>query len=607
MRKLFTFFATFFCVGILPYSATYASDVYSITLDGNGATSPSVPNIIYTKPGVNEAYLDKECTQSIMRSVTLPHRVYQITYDGNGGRVYDNNQFIQTTKKSQTWSFRGYFSEKNGGVAYGGGSTYFIITQNGYDALAQTPSDQTWYAQWKDHGMNQTLLGTLAPSGYSFMGWYDAPVGGNLIGMDGDTYIASESITLYAQWKILEVTCQPGMYLPAGYTTCQTCPTGHYCEATEYGKSRYFYNPDQDQGITGVCKSGYNDGRRRLGTAWSNGMPAYHVNLNAFAAGCHTCARAYNDSGPYDDGYVATGDLPTDHDEESDCKKTITLVTHADSGTTYKDIVCSRGVECDFGSVSGTSKRGLPFTGGWGTSETCTATTTKFINPSGQYGKYYYACSACSGEFEFVDGACQPCNRENAIAYKPEEGCQVLKCHTGFHPDGDQCVNDIKTCDALNATEATSVWDSEHGEYSACMATQCISGFHVEYGICVKNSAVCEIANGIGIREWNERKKMWDDCIVTSCVAGYQPDNLARKCIVCPNNFGALGEVAVARWKNGCEIAECLYQGELYDLRDNECVQICPMKKYNDETGTMQWNPTTQKCEYECYSGYVQW
>ena len=43
------------------------------------------------------------------------------------------------------------------------------------------------------------------------------------------------------------------MYLPAGYATCQTCPTGHYCEATEYGNCSYqpraFYNEEEKNTI----------------------------------------------------------------------------------------------------------------------------------------------------------------------------------------------------------------------------------------------------------------------------------------------------------------------------------------------------------------------
>ena len=50
-----------------------------------------------------------------------------------------------------------------------------------------------------------------------------------------------------------------------------------------------------------------------------------------------------------------------------------------------------------------------------------------------------------------------------------------------------------------------------------------------------------------------------------------------------------------------------MYQGEMYNLENNECNPICDVNGYEDETGTMKWNPATKKCERTCKEGYVMW
>ncbi|MBO8425532.1 MAG: hypothetical protein IAC69_03585, partial [Proteobacteria bacterium] len=81
------------------------------------------------------------------------------------------------------------------------------------------------------------------------------------------------------------------------------------------------------------------------------------------------------------------------------------------------------------------------------------------------------------------------------------------------------------------------------------------------------------------------------------------------QCGVCANRFGARGEpaVAVSSYVQGCEIASCMYQGELYNLENNECVRICPLKEEEDETGTRVWDPMREKCVTTCNDGYIPW
>ena len=99
--------------------------------------------------------------------------------------------------------------------------------------------------------------------------------------------------------------------------------------------------------------------------------------------------------------------------------------------------------------------------------------------------------------------------------------------------------------------------------------------------------------------------------MATSCIPGYTNDpfeknNASEQCSECRNKFGVLGEIAVSSYVNECEIASCMYQGEKYNLDNNECVPICA-QPYSDETGSLRWNNATKKCERTCKPGYIAW
>lgn len=221
--------------------------------------------------------------------------------------------------------------------------------------------------------------------------------------------------------------------------------------------------------------------------------------------------------------------------------------------------------------------------------------------------------TSCNSDYELIDGRCKKCDRENATAYKPNGNCLVAKCHTGFHPEEDQCVDDIRDCTAPNAIAATQTWDNKLGAFGICKITECISGYHVASNACVPDTEVCKIEHGIGMREWDYTRNSWGDCIATSCDAGYtndryESDEPNKQCGRCRNANSVLGQPAVSSYARGCEIATCLYQGELYNLENNECVPICPTaKEYEDETGYMYWDDEAKKCVRDCKEGYMSW
>ncbi|MBQ7128168.1 MAG: hypothetical protein IJO18_04270, partial [Alphaproteobacteria bacterium] len=229
--------------------------------------------------------------------------------------------------------------------------------------------------------------------------------------------------------------------------------------------------------------------------------------------------------------------------------------------------------------------------------------------------KGYETCveTSCNPDYELIDGRCQRCNRTNATAYKPNGNCLVAKCHTGFHPEGDQCADDVKTCTAPNAYAASQTWDSKLGAFGICKITECVDGYHVSSNACVPDVEVCSVEHGTGTREWDENRGTWGECIATSCEPGYTNDSYEsdepnKQCGRCRNAKSVLGQDAASSYIEGCTIAACMYQGELYNLENNECVPICPVgEEYEDETGTMKWNPDTKKCERNCNDGYMSW
>ena len=164
----------------------------------------------------------------------------------------------------------------------------------------------------------------------------------------------------------ISYTCAAGKYLPKSSTSCASCPAGRYCAGGTYS-----YNESSDQGITGVCASGYSTG-------------------GASASTCTACTS----------GYAASGTAYTAHDQKADCKRTITLNKNGGSGTilgvsgtTSASVVCSEGVACSFGDASVLTQTGYTFKTGWGTSASCTATTNSFTTPT---SSTYYACKSAN-------------------------------------------------------------------------------------------------------------------------------------------------------------------------------------------------------------------
>ncbi len=266
---------------------------------------------------------------------------------------------------------------------------------------------------------------------------------------------------------VAEITCVAGQYLPANSSTCTNCPAGKYCTGGTWVVS------SADQGINGNVNAGYySTGGCKVATPTSS---SNYVS----GGGCGVCASGYSTGGATvstctacTTGYAASGSAASNHDAANDCKATITLnknggsgaVTGSSSGTGDGSIQCSQGVACNFGSPSALVLYGYAFTG-WGTSSSCTATTTSFTNPTGTY----YACKVVR---KGVYGSHAVKNFDNVYGYSD----LVLGIDdnifggAGGYPSGYSALNFVGWCNGENPTTYHKPGDailSDTADYTA--------------------------------------------------------------------------------------------------------------------------------------------
>ena len=220
--------------------------------------------------------------------------------------------------------------------------------------------------------------------------------------------------------------------------------------------------------------------------------------------------------------------------------------------------------------------------------------------------------TACKPNYEMINGKCQLCNRENALTYLPEGNCRIETCMSGYHPNGERCDSDVAECRAPKATVALQSWDYTLKAYGVCVIYACEDGYHIASNTCVADVQECSVENGVGVKEWNWATGGWGECEATHCNPGFTNDpaltnERTKQCGHCKNKFSVKGEIAVSSYVEECEIASCMYQGEMYNLDNNECHPICDVNGYEDETGYMKWNPSRRKCERTCKEGYSMW
>lgn len=397
---------------------------------------------------------------------------------------------------------------------------------------------------------------TTLPSkeAWFFTGFYDAVDGGQqIVNADGKFGTSEAALkmtttspaTIYARMEAGTVTCDAGTYYTGTGPNCTICPANNYCEGGTFGA---------DSGTVGglvACPDSGKSPTSATSAALGDGSWKYSD------SGATSSSQCYRKCEPY--AIVGGTAIPVNKTEywPKDCE--------------YKGR-SDNGNECEI--VDGV----------------CVET-------------------ACRGDYEMIDNHCEPCNRDHALEYDMNNGnCNVKSCEIGYHPYGQSCEQDVRECSAPNAISAQQHWDKTKKAFGACTVMECESGFHIAANACVSDVQPCTVDNGTGTKEWNHDTNAWNACVATSCNPGYTNDpsetNDANvECGRCANMFGVGGERAASSYVRGCEIASCMYQGEIYNLEDNECKPICT--EDSDDTGSRR--RVGNKCVSTCNAGYTAW
>ena len=158
--------------------AKWTPNTYNIAYDGNGNTSGNVAAQTNIKYDTNVTLNANEFK-----------RIYNVTYNSQGG---DNLPLKQVSYKFKNWST----SPDNNGSSYNDKS----IVRN-----LSTSGTKTLYAIWT---ADSITLQRVNKEGYTFTGWYldEECTEANKVGDEGDEFIPTSDITLYAGWLEKEGT-----------------------------------------------------------------------------------------------------------------------------------------------------------------------------------------------------------------------------------------------------------------------------------------------------------------------------------------------------------------------------------------------------------------
>gem|GEM_PF-6396736 len=206
--------------------------------------------------------------------------------------------------------------------------------------------------------------------------------------------------------------------------------------------------------------------------------------------------------------------------------------------------------------------------------------------------------------------------KESVIFYqeKVNRACQYdVECNTGYKvvdngTEKPSCVSEGGCQNDPNAVESDS----------NCVPIKCKDTYHIEDKKCVENVRTCPIENGLGRQEWMKDNILggkWTMCTAYLCNPGYTSERYltnetSKPCGECKNRRDKSGNIVVSAWgTDSCKIATCMYQNELYrfDALNNSCIQICDTAGREDITGTMLWDPLSEKCERSCKPGFTNW
>lgn len=159
---------------------------------------------------------------------------YSITWNPNGGTFSNGSSSNEidtgisgTTTSPSSTPTRSGFTFLYWRDTISGDFTYQVNSGGTWTIGASGTTNVTFYARWSVNQYTVTYnanggsvspasatvnagssvtLPTPSRSGYTFNGWYTASSGGSFVGSAGSSYTPSSSITIYAQWAIVQYT-----------------------------------------------------------------------------------------------------------------------------------------------------------------------------------------------------------------------------------------------------------------------------------------------------------------------------------------------------------------------------------------------------------------
>ncbi len=167
--------------------AQWTANTYTITYDGNGATSWSTGNSTHTYDQVKQ--------------ITAKNGLKQFTvfYDRDSNGTPANSD-------SSSYDFDGWTSSVTGGqfgstssLGSAISSTSTVIDDGSYvkNVTASNGANVTFTAKWSGGAVT---LWTPTKVGYTFNGWYDAKTGGNKVGDAGAIIYPTAETSLWSRW-----------------------------------------------------------------------------------------------------------------------------------------------------------------------------------------------------------------------------------------------------------------------------------------------------------------------------------------------------------------------------------------------------------------------
>ena len=162
-----------------------------LSYDANGGTgAPSAQSSSGTATGTPSATFTISSTKPSRSSASAGS--YTVTWNANGGSVSTPSS---TANRTTSYTFSKWNTAQGGGGTNYNPSGSITITAN-----------TTLYAQWSSSTSTASVtFPTPTRTGYTFNGWYTAASGGSYVGKTGN-YTPTGTVTLYAQWSIIQYT-----------------------------------------------------------------------------------------------------------------------------------------------------------------------------------------------------------------------------------------------------------------------------------------------------------------------------------------------------------------------------------------------------------------